>query len=143
EGAAAARDRAARDADEPAAAPEHGAVRGGRRGHPAGDAGVLPAARDARRPGRLHGGQDSVGARLRSRSLSGVDREGPLIAKPDLSRSPDRIAGMFDAIAPRYDLLNHLLSAGIDARWRARAIASLQLRGSERVLDACTGTADL
>jgi len=61
----------------------------------------------------------------------------------DLSKSPDRIAGMFDAIAGRYDLLNHLLSAGIDTRWRTRAIASLRLTGRERVLDLCTGTADL
>ena len=61
----------------------------------------------------------------------------------DLSKSPDRIAGMFDAIAGKYDLLNHLLSAGIDRRWRRRAIRALQLTGSERVLDLCTGTADL
>jgi demethylmenaquinone methyltransferase/2-methoxy-6-polyprenyl-1,4-benzoquinol methylase len=61
----------------------------------------------------------------------------------DLSKSPERIAGMFDAIAGRYDLLNHLLSAGIDARWRTRAIASLALTGRERVLDLCTGTGDL
>ena len=50
---------------------------------------------------------------------------------------------MFDAIAGRYDLLNHLLSAGIDRRWRRRAIQSLSLTGRERVLDLCTGTADL
>src|SRR6476619_7484304 len=50
---------------------------------------------------------------------------------------------MFDAIAARYDLLNHLLSAGIDTRWRRRAIRSLRLTGRERVLDLCTGTADL
>jgi demethylmenaquinone methyltransferase/2-methoxy-6-polyprenyl-1,4-benzoquinol methylase len=50
---------------------------------------------------------------------------------------------MFDAIAPRYDLLNHLLSAGIDKRWRARAIASLQLTGAETLIDVCTGTADV
>ena len=50
---------------------------------------------------------------------------------------------MFDAIAGRYDLLNHLLSAGIDRSWRTRAIQSLQLTGTERVLDLCTGTADL
>jgi len=61
----------------------------------------------------------------------------------DISKSPDRIAGMFDAIAGRYDFLNHLLSAGIDTRWRRRAIASLRLSGGERVLDLCTGTADL
>jgi demethylmenaquinone methyltransferase / 2-methoxy-6-polyprenyl-1,4-benzoquinol methylase len=50
---------------------------------------------------------------------------------------------MFDAIAGRYDLLNHLLSAGIDRRWRRKAIGSLRLTGRERVLDLCTGTADL
>ena len=61
----------------------------------------------------------------------------------DLSKSPARIAGMFDAIAARYDFLNHLLSAGIDRRWRRRAIASLGLKGGERVLDLCTGTADV
>jgi demethylmenaquinone methyltransferase/2-methoxy-6-polyprenyl-1,4-benzoquinol methylase len=61
----------------------------------------------------------------------------------DISKSPERIAGMFDAIAGRYDLLNHLLSAGIDRRWRKRAIRSLALTGHERVLDLCTGTADL
>jgi demethylmenaquinone methyltransferase/2-methoxy-6-polyprenyl-1,4-benzoquinol methylase len=61
----------------------------------------------------------------------------------DISKSPERIAGMFDAIAGRYDFLNHLLSAGIDRRWRKRAIRSLALTGHERVLDLCTGTADL
>src|SRR5258705_4163936 len=58
-------------------------------------------------------------------------------------KSPDRIAGMFDAIAPRYDLLNHLLSAGIDRRWRAAAIRSLRLTGRETLLDVCAGTADV
>lgn len=50
---------------------------------------------------------------------------------------------MFDDIAPRYDFLNHLLSAGIDRHWRKRAIQSLALTGRERVLDLCTGTGDL
>ncbi|MFO7302460.1 MAG: bifunctional demethylmenaquinone methyltransferase/2-methoxy-6-polyprenyl-1,4-benzoquinol methylase UbiE [Acidobacteriota bacterium] len=59
------------------------------------------------------------------------------------SREPAVIAGMFDAIARRYDTLNHLLSAGLDRRWRARAVASLGLTGRERLLDMCTGTADL
>jgi demethylmenaquinone methyltransferase/2-methoxy-6-polyprenyl-1,4-benzoquinol methylase len=58
-------------------------------------------------------------------------------------KTPDRIAGMFDAIAPRYDLLNHVLSAGVDRRWRALAIRSLNLTGRETVLDVCTGTADV
>ena len=58
-------------------------------------------------------------------------------------KQPDRIAAMFDAIAPRYDLLNHLLSGGLDVRWRTRAIRALALEGGESVLDLCTGTADL
>lgn len=61
----------------------------------------------------------------------------------DVSKSPTRIAGMFDAIAGHYDLLNHLLSAGIDKRWRRTAVRSLSLTGRERVLDLCTGTGDL
>ena len=50
---------------------------------------------------------------------------------------------MFDAIAERYDFLNHLLSAGLDKRWRKQAIDALHLTGRETVLDLCTGTADL
>src|SRR3954471_17988510 len=64
-------------------------------------------------------------------------------AVTDISKSPERIAGMFDAIAGRYDFLNHLLSAGIDRRWRRRAIRALELTGAEQVLDLCTGTCDL
>jgi demethylmenaquinone methyltransferase / 2-methoxy-6-polyprenyl-1,4-benzoquinol methylase len=58
-------------------------------------------------------------------------------------KDSSRISGMFDAIAERYDFLNHLLSAGLDNRWRRQAIDVLQLTGRETVLDVCTGTADL
>lgn len=50
---------------------------------------------------------------------------------------------MFDSIARRYDLLNHVLSAGLDQRWRRRAVRALELTGTETVLDLCTGTGDL
>jgi demethylmenaquinone methyltransferase/2-methoxy-6-polyprenyl-1,4-benzoquinol methylase len=61
----------------------------------------------------------------------------------DLDKQPARIAGMFDAIAGRYDTLNHLLSAGLDRGWRRRAVRALALSGRDRVLDVCTGTCDL
>ena len=60
-----------------------------------------------------------------------------------VDKTPRAIAGMFDGIARRYDLLNHLLSAGLDRGWRARAVEVLELDGDETVLDLCTGTADL
>jgi demethylmenaquinone methyltransferase/2-methoxy-6-polyprenyl-1,4-benzoquinol methylase len=50
---------------------------------------------------------------------------------------------MFDAIAGRYDLLNAVLSAGLDRYWRRRAIGSLRLTGTEILLDVCAGTADV
>ena len=62
---------------------------------------------------------------------------------PLLDKDPRRIAAMFDAIAHRYDRLNHLLSAGFDRRWRRLAVAALDLSDGARVLDICTGTADL
>jgi demethylmenaquinone methyltransferase / 2-methoxy-6-polyprenyl-1,4-benzoquinol methylase len=58
-------------------------------------------------------------------------------------KTPSRIAGMFDAIAPRYDLLNHVLSAGLDRRWRDVAVKALALGDDARVLDLCSGTGDL
>lgn len=53
-----------------------------------------------------------------------------------------QVREMFDHIAPRYDLLNHLLSLGIDRRWRRAAIDSLRPYRPQRVLDVATGTGD-
>jgi demethylmenaquinone methyltransferase/2-methoxy-6-polyprenyl-1,4-benzoquinol methylase len=50
---------------------------------------------------------------------------------------------MFAEIAPRYDLLNHVLSLNIDRYWRSQTLKRLALRPGESVLDVCTGTGDL
>ncbi len=55
----------------------------------------------------------------------------------------EQVEAMFDAIAPRYDLLNRVLSLGIDQRWRRKAVAMLGAEQPERILDVATGTADL
>ncbi|MGE5314589.1 MAG: bifunctional demethylmenaquinone methyltransferase/2-methoxy-6-polyprenyl-1,4-benzoquinol methylase UbiE [Acidobacteriota bacterium] len=53
------------------------------------------------------------------------------------------VRSMFDRIAYRYDLLNHLLSGGIDLLWRRAAIDALAETKPKRILDVATGTADL
>jgi demethylmenaquinone methyltransferase/2-methoxy-6-polyprenyl-1,4-benzoquinol methylase len=64
------------------------------------------------------------------RAVAGVDKSGTAIRD------------MFAGVAPRYDLLNHLLSASLDVVWRRRAAAALALPAGSRVLDLCCGTGD-
>jgi demethylmenaquinone methyltransferase/2-methoxy-6-polyprenyl-1,4-benzoquinol methylase len=54
-----------------------------------------------------------------------------------------QVAQMFDQIAPRYDFLNHFLSAGIDVGWRKAAIKQLADLQAHTILDVATGTADV
>jgi demethylmenaquinone methyltransferase / 2-methoxy-6-polyprenyl-1,4-benzoquinol methylase len=60
----------------------------------------------------------------------------------NIKERKQRNQAMFNAIARRYDLLNHLLSLGIDIYWRRRALAGVRQRRPRRVLDLATGTAD-
>lgn len=50
---------------------------------------------------------------------------------------------MFDRIAERYDLLNRVMSLGMDVSWRRKAVSALDLRPGDHVLDLATGTGDL
>jgi demethylmenaquinone methyltransferase/2-methoxy-6-polyprenyl-1,4-benzoquinol methylase len=50
---------------------------------------------------------------------------------------------MFDTIAPRYDLVNRIMTFGLDRRWRAATVGSLGLPGGALVLDVACGTGDL
>lgn len=61
----------------------------------------------------------------------------------ELSDKGRGVRKMFDTIAPRYDLLNRLLSFGIDRRWRRYAVSQLQIPIDGRVLDIATGTCDV
>ncbi|GAA4416311.1 bifunctional demethylmenaquinone methyltransferase/2-methoxy-6-polyprenyl-1,4-benzoquinol methylase UbiE [Nibrella viscosa] len=54
----------------------------------------------------------------------------------------EQVAEMFDNISPRYDLLNHLLSGGIDIYWRKKAIRQLKPYAPQTILDVATGTGD-
>ena len=58
-------------------------------------------------------------------------------------RNQHYVRSLFDSIAPRYDLLNHLLSAGIDRLWRRRAVEHLREIHPASILDVATGTGDL
>lgn len=60
----------------------------------------------------------------------------------ELDKSGRAIRDMFAGVAPRYDLLNHLLSAWLDLVWRRRAAAALALPAGSEVLDLCCGTGD-
>jgi demethylmenaquinone methyltransferase / 2-methoxy-6-polyprenyl-1,4-benzoquinol methylase len=60
-----------------------------------------------------------------------------------VDRDPSRIAAMFGGIVPRYDLMNRLMTAGLDVRWRRVAVAQAGLAAGDRALDVCCGTGDL
>jgi demethylmenaquinone methyltransferase/2-methoxy-6-polyprenyl-1,4-benzoquinol methylase len=61
-----------------------------------------------------------------------------------LDKSTSRVRDMFAAIAPRYDLMNHLLSLGIDLWWRRRTVKLVPVEpDGGPILDVCTGTGDL
>ncbi len=59
-----------------------------------------------------------------------------------LDKSGRAIQDMFAGVAPRYDLLNHLLSANLDVIWRRKAAEALDLPAGAEALDLCCGTGD-
>ena len=60
-----------------------------------------------------------------------------------MAPSGEKVQAMFSEIAPRYDLLNRLLSFGIDRRWRKRTVKEVVDETGLQVLDLCCGTGDL
>jgi len=59
-----------------------------------------------------------------------------------LTLAPDSVRTMFDRIAPVHDVMNRVMTAGLDVRWR-RLAAAAAVRAGDRVLDAACGTGDL
>jgi demethylmenaquinone methyltransferase/2-methoxy-6-polyprenyl-1,4-benzoquinol methylase len=66
----------------------------------------------------------------------------PLAGIESGTLAPEGVRTMFDRIAPVYDAMNHVMTAGLDRRWR-RVTAEAVIRPGDRVLDACCGTGDL
>jgi len=65
---------------------------------------------------------------------------------PDLPQGDEKakvVQNMFDAIAPRYDLVNRIMTFRLDTRWRKIAVRKLALTRGARVLDLASGTGDL
>lgn len=60
-----------------------------------------------------------------------------------VDKSGERVQRMFGQIAQRYDLMNHLLSGGIDIYWRSFTVKKVPPRTQSPILDVCTGTGDL
>ena len=123
----------------------HG-VEGTDSGLEAAGAGLAPA----REPGSP-GGHEALpydwsqeGSRASAAALGGrtaVD-SAAMGAAVELDKRGSAIRDMFGAVAPRYDLLNRVLSASLDVVWRRRAAESLTLADPAPVLDLCCGTGD-
>jgi demethylmenaquinone methyltransferase / 2-methoxy-6-polyprenyl-1,4-benzoquinol methylase len=64
-------------------------------------------------------------------------------ALPEGDEKVTAVRGMFDAIAPRYDLVNRIMTFRLDVRWRRLAVGSLALRRGSVVIDLACGTGDL
>ena len=75
------------------------------------------------------------------RTLGGTARE-PLDL-PTGAAKTTQVRAMFDAIAPRYDLVNRVITFGLDRRWRSRTFEALGLPPGSRILDLACGTGDL
>ena len=69
--------------------------------------------------------------------------ESTIAPQRGVDKSGDRVRRMFGEISQRYDLMNHLLSGGIDIYWRSYTVKKVPPVGTAPILDVCTGTGDL
>jgi demethylmenaquinone methyltransferase/2-methoxy-6-polyprenyl-1,4-benzoquinol methylase len=79
----------------------------------------------------------------RSRAAGSLARRRP---DPDLPVGDDKaraVRGLFDTISSRYDLVNRVMTLGLDVGWRRRAVRELRLPGRSLIMDLACGTGDL
>src|SRR4029079_12994581 len=110
---------------------------------------LLPRCQDDRRPGRFRRRPHSRPRRHRpgaDAALGAAMTHGPRLDGDRNYRSgtlePDSVRTMFDRIAPVYDVMNHVMTMGLDRRLRRLTVEAIVQPGA-RVLDACCGTGDL
>ena len=72
-----------------------------------------------------------------------MSRATPTDALPEGEEKVAAVRRMFDAIAPRYDLVNRIMTFRMDVGWRRRAVRALELSSGARVLDLACGTGDM
>jgi demethylmenaquinone methyltransferase/2-methoxy-6-polyprenyl-1,4-benzoquinol methylase len=78
----------------------------------------------------------------RARSLTSMPKT-DVAALPEGDDKVRAVRSMFDAIAPRYDLVNRIMTFRMDVGWRRRTVRSLSLEPGARVVDLACGTGDL
>ncbi len=71
------------------------------------------------------------------------DQLRPTIDKSKPQGPNRQVVQMFEAISPTYDLLNRLLSFGLDASWRRKCVAALGIGANQAILDCAAGTGDM
>src|SRR5205814_2847865 len=101
---------------------------------------LLSRSRVRRRPRRLRRRAGARPARARQRARQALG--GRMTDVQSGTLPPERVERMFDRIAPVYDVMNRVMTAGLDQRWR-RATVRAVVRPGDRVLDAACGTGDL
>ena len=92
-----------------------------------------------RRPGRaLHGPGElhHTEAAMNGKTHFGYEQV-------DVTEKARKVADVFDSVAPSYDLMNDLMSAGMHRAWKAFTVAIAGIRTGERVLDVASGSGDL
>lgn len=98
------------------------------------------------RPTRVAGASRAALVSTSMSSTEPTPSDMPAWDRDTLPEGDEKVAAvrdMFDAIAPRYDLVNRIMTFRLDVRWRRRAVRGLALPSGSRVLDLASGTGDL